>query len=189
MKTLSIVGAALASLMMAGSALAQDATSNITMSGSAANTCNVPTVAVVSSNGSFVPDTGLNGTFTFSDFANSTNATHASKTLTITYTGAMCNYAAKLGLQSTNGAMTSGLAAVSGFAEKVTYTAAAAWDGATNSLTADGSAAGIKGASNTSVAGPKNADLVVTVTTVASASPLLAGSYSDVLVVQVGTEL
>lgn len=180
---------ALGLMGMSSAAFAQTATSEITMTGTVNNTCNLPSISATSSDGA-LGGTVAAATYTFTagNFGGAA-AMHTPRSVTFTFANAMCNYSARLGLKSANGAMTSAGGSVVNFANAVTYTATANWGAATNSLAADNSAANLLGSANATAVGPTNQDLTVAVTTIAPVLPLLARTYTDVLTVQIGAQL
>lgn len=101
---------------------------------------------------------------------------------------AMCNYAsAFFGLQTTNGHMVrSPPASVTGFLTAIDYTASVTWSGPpTRTLIANGTPLATTTAATK--ANPTNGDLTVNIEVSSSSTPLLAGSYSDILVLRIGT--
>lgn len=120
------------------------------------------------------------------------SATGALQSRTITVTGGVvsttaltqvsvasvaCSKISDLTLSTTNTGLT-GPSAVTGFQNVIHYTAAAAFDGATPTLnTSSGTSA------TAATTGAATGTLTVDITPIANASPMVTGSYADVLVV------
>ena len=119
---------------------------------------------------------------------------------TLRYVG-MCNYAHNVSIKSTNGVMVNGafVAPVAGsgaFVERVGYAANFTWAGssaatgiADKTSTSANAAFGAQTSSDTSIAGANAGNLDVTLTFAANASPVVSGTYTDVLTAQIGADL
>lgn len=185
------IAAAAALLFAAGGANAQSASSSITLSGTAAPTCNIPTTPVASSNTNVTinSSTAAASSLTVTSFIDTAAVANAAA-LTLTYANAMCNYAHNVGVQTTNGGIKqqSGTTTVIGgtFANNVNYTATATFGGSTATITTNGTA---NAKQSTAVAGANMGNLVLTVSVAAGTNPVLQGSYSDTLTLQIGAAL
>jgi hypothetical protein len=150
-------------LGIAQSAFAQTATQNINLDATVADYCSIagsPTAA----------DQDRTITVTTGNVATAALAT-------VTVASVACTKISDLTLTSTNTGLT-GPGAVGGFDNVIHYTAAASFDGAAPSL--DTSVGNTVTAATT---GAASGNLTVDITPQANASPMVAGSYADVLVV------
>lgn len=163
---------------------APDANDTITINGSVADTCTLSIDAT--------PQSSSNSTFAAStiditSLADATDATISPATMTLTFDG-MCNYAHAIGLQSANGGLdyTGGVSVVGGaFDELVEYTVSASWDGGVSLDSENGTA-------NQNVAGAFRQDdvsLAFNFDNNGETDPLLSGSYTDSLTIQLGAAL
>jgi hypothetical protein len=109
----------------------------------------------------------------------------------LNYPGVMCNYGATLSLRSLNGGMKPvgpTLTAVGGtFLTQANYTATATW-GTLPNLVLNTASNGTDPVSLVSP-GPNLADLLVSIQSPASTSPLSEGTYQDTLIIKVGPSI
>lgn len=206
MKKLILLGAASAALICAGPAFAADSASNaISISGSSPNTCTLDsgTQGAVT-NSAYTPGAGAS-TLAITNLASATDASLQATSAVVTYVG-MCNYAHNVGLKSLNSGLQNNtaandpLASSGSFIKKVGYTASYTWAGhssgagETLSFSNDvGTGASAAAAATTgttfAVAGANSGNLVLTFGITGSATPVVAGTYSDTLTVQIGAAL
>lgn len=189
-KYTSYVAVGLALALSVGTAQAADTSfTDITISGTVANTCNIPNTPVGSGASNItISSTGASGGTTalaVTNLADGTTGFQNAGAITLTYGNAVCNYATFVSLQTTNGGMT-GPGVAAGFKNRVDYTATATFGGGTASITTDGTAL----ATNSDAAGPAFGDLVVDISIPADlVTPLIGGAYADTVRVQIGTAL
>lgn len=178
MKKLLASAAFVAMAMAAGSAFADDTVSSeVTLEGTSVPTCEVIANGTTNT---------IGGNWTISGLISGQDV-DTTAVVDADIGTVRCNYAANAGLQTTYGSMTSGLTAVSGFENNVEYTAVLGWGGmAPLTLNAQGVAGFKAGAAD---AGPRSGTVSLTITPTANTDPLLAGDYSDTLVVQIGDAL
>ena len=144
-------------------AFAQAATQNINLNATVADFCSINGAAT---------GAAVSRTITVTNGTVNTGALAA-----VNVANVACSKISDLQLSTTNTGLTGPAAAV-GFQNVIHYTAAASFDGATPTLNT--SAATSVTAATT---GAATGTLTVNITPIANASPMVAGSYSDVLVV------
>jgi hypothetical protein len=152
------------------------------MGGVLAPSCNIPAAATSIDNlTGGVADNGAGG-LNYVGLIQA-NGTAQAGGAHLNYAGAFCNTAPIITLTTTNGSVSSGLTAVAGFANEIDYTATPVATGcgvAGTMLQTDGNAAGH---SETTTCTNPITGFYVDVDTLATADPLLAGTYTDILVV------
>ncbi len=131
------------------------------------------------------------GTVDFSSAIDSQRATLKDSSVQLTFSGSRCNYNAHVSIQSKSGGMlkTSGSSAASGgFLNRIDYTALLSFCNTQVQLSTqtDGSTAQV---TQCTLDGLNLSDLLLTISTTAGNTPLLAGHYEDILTVQIGTSL
>lgn len=155
-----------------GAAFAQSSHDHIVnLSGSSPEFCSIP-VATEPHEAEFSELTNANGKI-------------ISTTIPVPIGNLSCNYGIKLGLQTTNGALTRIIPAGNvpeNFADKVQYTATVDWSGSIFALETDGTPS--KKANTT--LGPQDDLLSINISTHASDKMLISGQYSDVLTLRLG---
>ena len=183
---LMLAGLGMAATVQAG--LAQEATNNPRHHQLAVTTTIMPvcTLSSPAASGASVNASFAANTIPLTQLVDPTTALVNEASLTLQSANAMCNKNAWLKLQSRNGGLTtsaaSGVASGSGaFLTVIPYTVAATWGGL--SLTLDTST-GAKVAKEPT-GGPNAGPLSLNLVTQKSASPVLQGTYSDVLMVKV----
>lgn len=154
---------AISSIGLSLSASAQTATQNINLNAIVADYCSISGTA-----------TGAAQNRTITVTSGSVDTAALSQ---VTVANVACSKVSDLTLTSTNTGLT-GPAAAGGFQNVIHYTAAASFDGATPTL--DTSATNTVTAATTAAA---TGNLTVDITPQSNASPMVAGNYSDVLVV------
>lgn len=190
-----IVSAAAVAAAMALTTAAQaapSASSDITITGVAESVCNIPSAPAPSANTNFTvgASTAAATALTVTDFINDTTALANAAAITLTFGSAMCNYAHVLDLRTLNGGLLNAAppAIVAGtFLDRVDYSASATFGGTTANLTTDGTAGLTNGGQ--AVAGANIGNLVLTITISAGATPVLVGTYTDTLRVQIGAAI
>lgn len=145
------------------SASAQTATQNINLNATVADYCTISGAATAAD---------VNRTVTVTGGVVSTTALTQ-----VSVANVACSKVSDLKLETTNTGLT-GPAAAGGFQNVIHYTAAASFNGANPSL--DTSSATTATAATS---GASNGTLTVDITPQANTNPMVAGSYSDVLVV------
>jgi hypothetical protein len=167
------------------------ATSDITMQGQVANTCGFLSGPVPSNtNNASLTDATVGTPIVTFDLADATTANLKASTIRLTF-GGMCNYSpTTLSLKSTKGGLIAGSAPalpISGFLTRIDYTATAQWGTASAGFTTDGSLPIVSNSS--AVNSPRNVNLVLNIMIDAATTPVIAGTYTDTLTVQLGTPL
>lgn len=203
MKRILFAAAALATIGFNTSAFAAaDATATVTMGGAVVPTCTLGApVQSAETNATTTP-----GALTSSvalTLANASTAALNAGGFTLTYAG-MCNYAHSVGIKATNGGLLQAtpVTPVGGtFVQRIGYTASIGWAGANvavpgGAMTSTAAATGLvaaQTANNAAVAGFNKGDLVLTVAVGsganASTDPVVAGTYSETLTLQIGATL
>lgn len=187
-RRLTALIAATAACLVTGPATAQDsASSAVTIGGEAENVCSIPTAPFQQS----AVRASLSGTtITLDPFTNTTNALLLGGSIEIRFSNVMCNFAAKLGIITQNGAMTgTGLPSIQAgsgaFISAVDYNAQAVWGGVSTGLlfTASNPPGGKK---EIQVPGANLGVLRLVLLFQSYTTPILAGTYTDVLTVKVG---
>ena len=170
-KYLSLAAVALFASFGAGSAFAQSATQNITLSATVPGYCTV--------------GGGASATTASATDIPVTNGTPDTSLINVSGLGAVnCNENIKLTLTSLNGGVLGG-AGVAGYSNRIDYTASATYSGLTQTLTTSGTpgqSSGITAGLSTGGAS-SSATLGVTITPITPANVLLPGAYSDTLAV------
>ncbi|MBV9541047.1 MAG: hypothetical protein JO167_07245 [Alphaproteobacteria bacterium] len=206
MKKLRLLGAAAAALMCAAPAMAADtATNNIGISGTSPNTCTLNSGAqTAATNAAFTPGSG-SSTLAITALASAADASLQATSATLTFVG-MCNYKHNVGLKSANSGLQNAntsndpVAGSGSFIKKVGYTASYTWaghssSGSENLTFTNNVGTGASAAASTTtgatfaVAGANQGNLVLQLDVAASATPVVAGTYSDTLTVQIGAAL
>lgn len=193
-----LLASALAVMLPITSFAASSDDESVAINGTVVNTCTLGVPSQVGAlNGSLIGGaTSTSATLTFTNIADATDASYTGfgSVVSLSFAG-MCNYAAKLGVQTTSGALINSNAAnvpVAGslpFSDKVMYQAAASWNGVGPTLNTNGTA-GIK--NEQSYAGALLADVILDITLKLASvpgSPMLAGDYTDTLTIQLGASL
>ena len=145
-------------------AFGQSATQNINLNATVADYCTI---------GGVTSPAAMTRSISVSNGIVST----AAVTPAISVANVVCSKISNVALTSTNTGLT-GPASVIGFQNVIHYTAAASFGGATPTLV---TSAGTSATSATS--GASNGALTVTITPTLNGSPMVAGAYSDTLVV------
>lgn len=188
MKKLLASASVIAFMVVSSSAFAaDDATTDIIIEGTAEEVCQIPSGPVQQS---ATNASAAGNVVTLDDFIDDIDATVNAASITLQFENVMCNYAAKLSLESASGGLaqqTGGSTAVSGsgsFLNHVNYTAGAVWGTVTAPATLTTGTGGVVTEQN--AGGANLADLDVTISTADGSTPVLEGSYSDTLTVKVG---
>jgi hypothetical protein len=163
---------------------ADSASGELQVRGSAARVCQMPDPTAVNSGNASVQSM----TITVNDLVNQQDSTIQAWQVSLNYPGVMCNYGATLSLRSLNGGMKIVGPAVQpvggSFLTQVNYTATAKW-GILADLTLDTAANGTDPVS-LQAPGANQADLLVSLQTPASTTPLVEGQFQDTLIIKVG---
>lgn len=180
-------------LVIAGAAQAADtATTVITLSGVAPSTCNIPTAPTAPSATNMTLSgggTAAANTVDVSSIFNTTTGALTGGNITLRFGNVVCNYNATIGLRTTNGNLTAAAGTIVGgtFLNDIDYSATATWGAApVATLNATGTPATTV---NQAAGGANVADLDLTITVAPSATPVIGGTYSDTLTLQVGAAL
>lgn len=158
-------------------ALAESATTSITLQGTATDVC------TWTANGAH----GIGTSFTVNNFIN-TDAVNTSGGINNETIGRVtCNYQAYVGIRTQNGGLIRSGQPVAGFDNKVDYSATLSWASTTAAINTS------TATSFTNVvqisAPAATGDAILNVTPIANANPLIAGSYQDILTLQIGASL
>lgn len=197
-----LMAASAVALLAAPSAIAADSqTTDITFSGSVADTCvmSAPTVTA-SSNATSTALEGNVGTSVIGIDSLATSADDASlaaASFQLTYADSYCNYAHTIDMASLNGGMeiATPVSVVGGtFVQLIGYDSTLTWGAATvtdvDAATSTASATGtpVNGTEDT-VAGAYRGDLVLDVAIAADANPVVSGTYSETLTISLGVAI
>lgn len=181
--TISILFAGI--LASVNAAAADDSASGeLQLRGTAPRVCQMPDPTAVNSGNASVQSM----TVTVNDLVNQQDSTIQAWQASLNYAGVMCNYGATLSLRSLNGGMkiigpvTQPVGGT--FLTQVNYTAVAKW-GNLADLILDTGTNGIEPVSLQSP-GPNKADLLISLQTLASTTPLVEGQFQDTLIIKVG---
>ncbi len=179
--------------LVAGAVLAADtSTTVVTLSGTAPSTCNIPTAPSAPSASNMTlagGGTAAANTVNVSSIFDATTGALTGGNITLRFGNVICNYNATVGLRTLNGNLTAAAGTIVGgtFLNDIDYTAQATWGAAP---VATLNATGTAGATTNVVSGGANvADLDLTITVAPSATPVIGGTYSDTLTLQVGAAL
>lgn len=177
MKMRIVLFTALAMMSYQTEALADSATTSITLQGTATDVC------TWTSNGAH----GIGTSFTVNNFIN-TNAVNTSGGINNETIGNVsCNYQAYVGIRTQNSGLVRSGQAVTGFDNKVDYSASLRWADTTASINTTSAT------NNTSVvqisAPAARGEVILNVSPIANSNPLISGSYRDVLTLQIGASL
>lgn len=194
MRKYHVFAAALACGFFAAGAVhaADTATTVITLSGTAPSTCNIPTAPSAPSASNMTLNgggTAAANTVNVTSIFDATTGALSGGNITLRFGNVVCNYNATIGLRTTNGNLTAAAGTVvSGtFLNDIDYTASATWGAApVATLNATGTAGTT---TNVAAGGANVADLDLTITVAPSATPVIGGTYSDTLTLQVGAAL
>jgi hypothetical protein len=173
-------------LMMTPASITNAASAELGVRGSSPSLCRIPNPTAIS------PDRApiTNETISNESFIDQ-NATVRAWKITLTSAQAMCNGGVSISLQSLNGGMkpVGAVAAPVGgkFMTQVNYVVTVKWGNAAE-LTLDTAMSGTTAVERV-VSGANLADLVVSINTARSETPLVAGEYRDGLVVKIGPSL
>lgn len=188
--------AAGAAIALAGGAwvvawAADTSTSSVTLSGSVNNTCGFASNPTESLNNNAVltAPTASAPVITF-NVANPTTAFLNTAKIRLTYP-AICNYSpTTLSLKTTKGGMIVGAApaaTVSGFLTRIDYEASASWGTAAAIVMTNGTQNEVSNSST--INAPRNTSLQLTIDITGVSTPLIAGTYTDTLTLQIGVPL
>lgn len=179
--TTALVALAVAS----GPAFADSSDSTkITITGVAEEVCSIPSAPTITgATGSPGAETS---TVTIADLANPTNAQLYDNTIMLKYENVICNYAANVGIGTTNGGLsyTGTVTDLTGdFATNINYRGSANFADAGPSFVTAGSAT----SANVSTTGAAVDTLLIQIDQMdADGKPLLNGTYTDTITVRVG---
>lgn len=202
MKRVLMAASAVALLATPSAFAAASQTTDITFSGSVADTCvmSTPTVTA-SSNATSTALVGNAGVSTIGIDSLATSADDASlaaASFQLTYADSYCNYAHTIDMASTNGGMViaTPVAVVGGtFVQMIGYDSTLTWGAASvtdvDSTTSTSSAAapGAVNGTEDTIAGAYRGDLVLDVSIAADTNPVVSGTYSETLTVSLGVAI
>jgi hypothetical protein len=156
---------------LAGTAQAQTATQDITISASVPTACTINNVAA-----------GTTDTANIAILANGSVDTTLVTPTASPYANVACNAPSNLQLTSLNGAVENATT-VAGFDNTIDYQASATWNSVTANLNTAtvGGAAGAEAGAAAAVATAFSGSLSVSITPTANTNPLVFGAYSDTL--------
>lgn len=198
-----LMAAAAASLLVTPAALAAPSqTTDVTISGSVADTCvmSAPTVTA-SSNATASALNGNAGTSTIGIDSLATSADDASlaaASFQLTYSDSYCNYAHSIDMASAKGGMVidTPVAVVGGtFVQMIGYDSTLTWGAASvtdvdsTTSTASNAAPGAVNGTEASVAGAYRGDLILDVSIAADTNPVVSGTYSETLTISLGVAI
>ncbi len=205
MKKLILAAASLVALS-SGSAFAADTQStDVTFSGTVANTCVLKQGVFSAGTNAVLSGTagGNAGTSTVAlTLADATTAALNSAGFTLTYADSYCNYAHKITIKATNGGLlnsTTGndpVATSGAFVQRIGYDADLKWMGNSfaqgpNPSTSTTDKTGDTSATNEmpfAVNGANRADVVLTVAIASNTNPVVAGTYSETLTIKLAPQ-
>jgi hypothetical protein len=188
------LGAAWAALAIGEAQAQPSATNGTAMTGTAPNTCTMaaPTL-MASGNASLSGATQTSATVSIFNFVNTANATYKPGIAIALNFVSMCNYASNFQIETQGGAMkNTAVSAVAGsgpFITSLNYTALMLWGGQLSVLSTDGNAGTMGSQASLSGAFQGSATISISLTNPLSASPLVAGAFTDHLTVQIGAAL
>ena len=177
--------------LLASAALAEDsASTQFTVTGTATKVCVLPPPVTTgtASNATFASNA-----ITITQFIDPSTALVTPSSLSLQFPNTLCNYPAKVSLQSRNGGLvSSGASAVANgsgaFLQNVPYKVSATWG--TFSLALDTTSS--KGATVTAsndTAGATSGNLTLTIATEPSLLPVPQGTYQDTLLLKIGAPM
>jgi hypothetical protein len=163
---------------------ADNGSGELQIRGDSDRVCQMPDPTAVNSGNASVQSM----TITVNDLVNPQDSTIQAWQASLRYPGVMCNYGTTLSLRSLNGGMKSvgpAVQPVGGtFLTEVNYTATAKW-GNLADLRLDTATNGTDPVS-LEAPGPNQADLLISLQTPASTTPLVEGLFQDTLIIKVG---
>lgn len=181
----------------AAPALAQATdTDTVNLSGTQAQTCTLGAFSAGAVSGALNAGNFSAGTLTLTGTMSASTAIRAAGSITLNAT-AMCNYGHNVSVRQTGGGLinASDVAPTQGtFIRKQGYDAVVSWAAQTISassadVTGAPPAAAAVTSTDQSISGAASGTLSLTLSVAASASPVVAGVYSDSVVVQIGADL
>jgi len=207
MKKMLLFGAAVVALSCATAPAfaAASASNGVAISGTSTPTCTLNSgVQSAATNATYTPGAGAS-TLAVTTLASATDATLQTTSATVTFVG-MCNYAHNVGLMSANSGLQNAstsndpLATSGSFIKKIGYTASYQWAGHsstgsetltfTNDVgTGSSAAATVTKGATFAVSGANRGNLVLQFDIAGLATPVVAGTYTDTLTVQIGASL
>ncbi len=179
-------------MMLVGPTLAaESATSTVTLSGTATDTCRIPDAPLLTGASFSGGASWSHSTVQIASLTDPATGTVNSADITLTFKDVSCNNHARVSLATTNGGLTLGnvitpASAPGGFLNRVAYTAYASWAGqSTDMLNANVTHIGAFVGNNFTSARRGDVVVGVNVPNGSSNPPLLAGFYGDVLTLRV----
>lgn len=181
----------------AAPALAQATdTDTVNLSGTQAQTCTLGAFSAGAVSGALNAGNFSAGTLTLTGTMSASTAIRAAGSITLNAT-AMCNYGHNVSVRQTGGGLinASDVAPTQGtFIRKQGYDAVVSWAAQTISassadVTGAPPAAAAVTSTDQSISGAASGTLSLTLSVAASASPVVAGVYTDSVVVQIGADL
>lgn len=191
-----ILGIALiVAMLMPASGVADQNTTNVTLTDTSPPSCKLPNAPVISGTASFSgPATATHSTVNLGILTDQSTGSIKAQNFSLTFRDAFCNSKGYITLRSINGGLTLGnemnpAQPPAGFLNRVIYMASARWgQEVTGTLTASSSSSN---SISQSFDAPERGDLFVSVTIPGSdaTQPLMAGQYMDLLIIELGTSL
>jgi hypothetical protein len=172
------------------------ASDTVNLSGTQAQTCTLGAFSAGGATGALTAGDFSAGTLTLSGTMSSSTAIRAAGSITLNAT-AMCNYGHNVSVRQTGGGLinASDVAPTQGtFVRKQGYDAVVTWASETISAsssdvtTAPAAPAAVTSVDQ-SISGAASGTLSLTLSVAESASPVVAGAYTDSVVVQIGADL
>jgi hypothetical protein len=183
--------ALLAAAFIAPAAQAQDsASTQFTVTGTATKVCVLPPPAAT---GTATNATYASNTINFTQFIDPNTALVTPSSLSLQFPNTLCNYPAKVSLQSKNGGLTSSNASTvangsGSFLQNVPYTVNATW-GTFNLVLDTTSSKGATVTASNDTPGATSGNLTLTIATAASSLPVPQGTYQDTLLLKIGAPM
>jgi hypothetical protein len=180
-----------AALILPTVAQAQDsASTQFTVTGTATKVCMLPAPVTT---GSATNATFASNTINITQFIDPNTALVTPSSLSLQFPNTLCNYNAKVSLQSKSGGLVasngSTIANGSGaFLQNVPYTVNATW-GTFNLLLDTTASKGATVTASNETSGATSGNLTLTIATAASSLPVPQGTYQDTLLLKIGAPM
>jgi hypothetical protein len=168
----------------------ESASSQFTITGTAPKVCALPAPVTT---GTATNATFASNTVTITQFVDPNTALVTPSSLSLQFPNTLCNYAAKVSLQSQSGGLVSSNASTiangsGAFLQNVPYTASATW-GNVNLVLDTSSSKGSALTVSNDTGGATAGNLTLTIATAASSLPVAQGTYQDKLTLKIGAPM